>query len=44
MLWELSLGIAIFTYLIGTVENKKRRPSFCGSSFCRTRSPIFGGY
>ena len=23
MLWELSLGIAIFTYLIGTLENKK---------------------
>jgi hypothetical protein len=23
MVWELSLGIAIFTYLIGTLENKK---------------------
>ncbi|MBC7876826.1 MAG: hypothetical protein H7Y59_06595 [Anaerolineales bacterium] len=23
MIWELSLGIAVFTYLIGTLENKK---------------------
>lgn len=28
MVWELSLGIAIFTYLVGTFENKKLTPYF----------------